>query len=361
MDTNPNTLPNATRPLNRKLVRNGINGNTHTVFEMVRVIRNSVDYDLGVSDLAEQILIDNGLFGETLNAESLQAVLNFTKENITYVQDLKGRIDTLKDARSTLRDKWGDADDLTVLNCTLLGCLGFKGVKIALAKTDKDDISFGHVYCVVYLDGERFIFDTSLQNAQLNKENTAYDVKEIPVFEYIKGIDGFSGIYQHVRCHARDLTRFAVKAIPNAVNVLPLGFLAANAFSTGASLIDESIGKKHTLSLPATASNINAELDRIILELLSSKIAYDLAKTQALQTASQLAVADSENENYTLKVVGASIKGKLDFINNFPAYAQQHNIKLVYLDATKMLCAGIVLAGGTGYILYKGWKRSRGL
>jgi len=352
---------NNKRPLYRKFVRDGIAGNYDVIFEMVRIIRNSVDYDQGVEAIAKKILTDSGLDSHADASSQLRAIFDFVKDNVRYIQDLAGRIESLKDARATLRDTWGDCDDQTILNATLAGCLGFEDVKIAMAKYSSNDATFSHVYCVVYSnDGARYVLDTSLPNAKFNQEIKPQEVKEIPVFEDIKGFDGFSGAYNHARHHARKLARFTVRSIPSAVNVLPLGFLAGNAIATGATLIDQSTGA--TLSLPATASNINAELDRIIRELLSSKIAYDLAKTDALQLAAQLAaVSVTDRDKYTLQVTGASIKSKLDFIKQFPAYAQANNIKVVYLDSTMMLCAGIILAGGTAYMLYRGYKNTKGL
>lgn len=346
------------RPLYRKFVRDGVAGNYDVIFEMVRIIRKGVDYDKGIEQKAKGILIEAGLDSYSTPVDQLKAVFNYVASNVKYIQDIAGRIESLKDARATLRDGFGDCDDHAVLNSTLLGCLGFEDVKIAMARYSDTDTTFVHVYCVVYVDGKRYVMDTSLPHAEFNQEIKPFEVKEIPVFQDVKGLDGFSGAYNTTRHHARKLARFTVRAIPNAVNVLPLGFLAGGALATGASLIDSATGQ--TLSLPATASSINKELDQIILDLLSSKIAYDLAKTEALKLAAQLAAVNvTRDDNYTLSVVGASIKGKLDFINDFPAYAEANDIKIVHLDSTKMLCAGILLAGGTAYLLYRGYRNTR--
>lgn len=348
------------RPLYRKLVRDGVAGNYDIIFEMIRLIRNDVDYDLGIEATAKAILINNGLDSHSDVQEQLTAVFNFVKANVKYIQDLAGRIESLKDARATLRDGWGDCDDQTILNATLLGCLGFEDVKIAMAKYDANDTTFAHVYCVVYVNGKRFVLDTSLPNGQLNQEVKSAEIKEIAVFEDVKGLDGFSGAYTNARYTARQLARFTVKVVPKAAGfVLPLGFLADNAITTGANLIDRSIGGE-AVSLSATASGINEELDLIIKDLLLSRIAYDVAKMQALQSASQIATLSiTKDDKYILEITGKSIKDKLEFINKFPAYAQTNNIKLVYLDSTKMLCAGIILAGGTAYILYRGYKNNK--
>lgn len=351
---------NGKRPLYRKLVRDGIAGNYDVIFEMVRMVRASVDYDLGIEAVAKTILTNNNLDSNSDPRDQLKAVFNFVVANVKYIQDLSGHIESLKDARATLRDGWGDCDDQTILNATLLGCLGFENVKIAMAKYAKDEDTFAHVYCVCYVGDERYVLDTTLPTARFDREIKTTETKEIPVFQDIKGFDGFGGAYNHARHHARKLARFTVRAIPSAVNVLPLGFLAGGALATGASLVDNAT--MQSLSLSATASNINAELDKIISDLLFSRIAYDLAKTQALQLAAQLAAVEiNSNDAYVFDVVRTSIKNKLEFINKFPAYAQTNNIKLVYLDSTKMLCAGLILAAGTGYVLYRGYKNSRSI
>lgn len=350
---------NIKRPLYRKFVRDGVSGNYDVIFEMIRLIRNSVDYDQGIERAAKQILVDAHLDSNSDTQDQIQAVFNFVSKHTIYIQDLAGRIESLKDARATLRDGWGDCDDNTILNATLLGCLGFENVKIAMAKYSPSDSTFVHVYCVVYADnGKRYVLDTTLPDKTFNTEIKPYEVKEIPVFENVKGLDGFSGAYTNARHHARRLVRFTIRAVPSACNVLPFGFLASSAIATGAELMDSAT--QNTLSISATASNINAELDQIILDLYSGKIAYDLAKTEALRVAAQLAAINmTQDDTYTISVVGASIKSKLDFINNFPAYAKANNIRIVHLDSRLMLCAGIILAGGTGYLLYRGYKNAR--
>lgn len=346
------------RPLYRKFVRDGVPGNYDVIFEMIRLVRNSVDYDKGIETVVKNLIKDHGLNSYSDTDTLFETLFNFVKSNVVYIQDIAGRIESLKDARQTLSDGWGDCDDHAVLNATLLGCIGVEDVKIAMARYNPTDTNFVHVYCVAYAHGKRWVFDTTLPDAALNNEVKAYEVKELPCFEDIKGLDGFSGAYYNIRSRAKRFTHHAIKMIPSAVNVLPLGFVAGNALATGANMIENSVND--VASLPAIASSINVELDKIVLDLLGSRIAYDLAKTQAVQLAAQLAAADvTEKDHYTLRVVGASIKQKLDFIKNFPAYATEHNIKIVYLDSTMMLGAGVILAAGTGYLVYKEFIRGK--
>lgn len=348
---------NSTRPLYRKIVRDGIPGNQQVLFEMVRLARNSVKYDLGVTQLADNLLVNNSLNSYSPAIDQLNAVFNFVASNVVYIQDVAGRVESLKAARVTLSDGFGDCDDQAILNATLLGCIGFEDVKIAMARYSKDAETFQHVYAVCYADGKRFVLDTTLPDPQLNKEVKAYEVKEIPVFADVPGIDGFSGIFNNAKHYARKTARGAVKLLPKVGLVVPMGFLADSALTTGVGLIENATGDNRTLSLPATASAINKELDTIIVDLTQSKIAYDVAKTYALQLAAQLmAIEIKPEDGYTLEVVKTSLKDKLNFIKNFPEYAKANNIKVVHLHSGMMLAAGIGLAAGAGYVAYRHYK-----
>lgn len=354
MSTEVTIQSNSARPLYSTIVRDGVPGNYEVLYEMIRIIRNSVDYDLGLQREAAGILLSAGLNSYSPGVDQLRAVFAYVASRVTYIQDISGRIESLKDARQTLSDKYGDCDDQAVLNASLLGCLGFENVKIAMAKYQKQAQSFAHVYCICYVNGKRYVLDTSLPNASFDQEIKPQEIREVGVFDNVNGYDGLSGAYSHIRHHARKAARFATRIVPGAVSVLPFGLIAGNALATGANLIDRS--GDTALSVSATGSNIIAELDKIIYDLLRSRIAYDLAKTQALSIAANLAAVQAENEQYAFTVVRASIKDKLDFINKFPEYAKANNIKIVYLDSTKMLCAGLALAGGTAYVLYRNYR-----
>lgn len=344
------------RPLYRSFVRDGIAGNYDVVYEMIRLIREGVDYDKGLESFIKNYIIEHKLDSYSPTEKIFNCLFEFVVSQVRYIQDIAGRIESLKDARQTLSDGFGDCDDHTVLNATLLGLLGFEEVKIAMARYSAQETSFAHVYCVAYENGKRYAFDTTLPDAKLDKEVKAYETKEVDVFGDVPGLDGFSGIFQNIKSQSRKMLRGAVRAIPSAVNVLPLGFLAGNALATGAQMIDSYDG--NSFSLPATASSISAELDKIILDLLQSKIALDHARSQAMQVASQLATVDNIGEQYSLGVSGATIRAKLEFINNFKAYAKANDIRVVHLNPRMMLGAGLVLTAGACYFGYKAYKEN---
>ncbi len=349
------------RPLYRKFVRDGKAGNMDVIFEMIRIIRDSCDYDKGVEALAKNLLVNNGQDSYTPAIDQFKTVFNFVASNVVYIQDVAGRIESLKSARQTLSDGWGDCDDQAVLNATLLGDLGFEDVKIAMARYSANEDTFSHVYAVVYSKGARYVFDTNLPNAQFNTEIKTYEVKEIPVFTDVKGLDGISGLYNNLRNQLRKTARLGAQVVPRLGLVLPMGFVADHALTTGVNMVQSATATGgQPKSLSNTASAINQELDNIILALNNSQIAYDYAKTYALQLAAQLMAVDiTQDDHYTLSIVKDSIKNKLSFINDFPEYARVNNIRVAHLHSGMMLAAGSALAIGAAYVVYSHYKSKR--
>lgn len=364
MSTEVEIQTGSERPLYTLFVRDGIPGNYDVVYQMIKIIRNSCDYDKSIEALAKQLLIDNGLDSYAAEKDQFEIVFNFVKSHVIYIQDIAGAIESLKSARQTISDGWGDCDDHAVCNATLLGCLGFESVKIAMARYGANDKTFGHVYCVAYSsDGARYVFDTSLPDAKLNDEVKPYEVHEINVFGTVNGLDGWSGLFNNLRTAFRTNLKTATTLLPQAANVLPLGFVAGQAFSAGANLLNSATSTNpDALSLSNTASKINRSLDDLIVQLNQQTIAYDLAKSYALQAAAQLmAVETTSKDKYTYEIVMASIKDKLNYIKNFPDFAEKNGMKCVRLNSGMMLAAGAALTGAVGYGLYKEYKRTRGV
>jgi predicted transglutaminase-like cysteine proteinase len=342
--------------IRRKYVRDGVAGNLQVVHQMIRTIRHSVDFDKGIEGVAKNLLINNHLDSYSTAKDQCEAIYNFVKQNVVYIEDIAGRVESIKTARQTLSDGFGDCDDHTILNATLLGCIGFEKVCIALARYDESNPTFAHVYCVAYQDGKRYVLDTTLPHGKLGDEVRAIEVKEVDIFGEVQGLDGFGGILNNTYYQARKLGKAATQAIPQVTAFLPLGFISGNALATGAALLNQS--GVEALSYNATASRINQELDKIVYDLLRSRIALDLAKSYAVQCAVQLSAVqqiDLDEEDYSY--IRQSVNNKLQFINNFEAYAKEHGIRVVYLDARMMLLAGGGLAAYGVYKLYKTIKR----
>lgn len=354
----------------RSLIRDGVAGNFDVIYQMIRLTRDSVKYDLGLKNLISDILDLNGLDSNSTTEDILRLVFNFVAKSdsviiaknaetgaitynkrIKYILDAAGRIETIKTARQTLRDRFGDCDDHAILNASLLGCLGFEDVKFAIAKYIPSE-SYQHIYCVVYKDGKRYIFDTTLRDADFNKEAKSLERKEIPIFSDVVGLDGLSGIINNTRYHARKFGEVITKTIPATAGLLPLGFFAGSIFATGAEMLNQSNYKE--LSFNATVSRINDYLDDIIKSLCKSEISLDLAKSLAMQSSVQInAVTNIPQDAGAVKIMKESIKNRLEFIANFEDYARKNNIRIVYLNSNLMLLTGLAGIGFAGYQLYK--------
>lgn len=354
------TQENNTGAITRKFVRSGVAGNYEIVYEMIRVIRNSVNYDIGLEHFTKQLLTSHNLDSHSPQIDQLQMVFDFVRSNIKYTLDKAGLIESIKSARTTIADGYGDCDDLTNTIASMTGLLGFEDVRIAMARYSENDTAFSHVYPVIYTtDKKRIPMDASLPDAKLGREVKAIEIKEISVFQDVKGLDGIGGLFNNLLHSGKKLGRVAVDLVPQAAFYLPLGFVSSHALATGAQLLNHTAGKE--LSLNATASKINKELDKIIVDLIRSRIALDMAKPQALQFASQLSAVEKGRDDLEIyNTVKSSIQKRLEFISNFEAFAKMHNIKVVYLNPSAMLATGLAGAGFGCYMLYKVWDNKRG-
>lgn len=352
------TQESGTGPASRSFIRDGVAGNYDVVNQMVRVIRHSVDTDKPLESFSKQLIIGAGENGYSDADKILTTVYDYVKRTITYTPDIAGRIESIKSARATLRDTYGDCDDQAVLNASILGCLGYDSTYIAMARYDKTDTSFSHVYTVCYSSGKRYVLDTTLPNGKLNDEVKPIEIKEIPIFGDVPGYDGISGIFNNAKYYGSQFGKAVISFAPTVADTLPLGFLAGNAFAHGAQMIGNVTHQK--LSFNAAASRINKQLNIIIQDLLKSRIALDLAQSNAVQEVAQLATIDhTDLADSDYQTIRQSVQDKVTFIKNFETYAKANNIPVVYLNAHLMLASGILLTGGVGYLFYKELKGRR--
>lgn len=340
---------NTDTPSGRRFIRDGIAGNYEVVLEMVRVIRNS-DKDVRVKNIAAELLLERRLNSYSDAERILKVIFDYVAQNVSYVQDMAGSVESVKSAYRTLFDKFGDCDDLTVTLCSLAGVLGFENVNIALAKYLPTDTAFSHVYCVVYANQQRFVLDASLYPAEFNREIKPFEVKEINVFDNVAGIDGFSGIWTNAKYIASKGAKGVLGAIPSLTNYLPLGFVSSAALAGGATLLNSN---KQSKSLSETASAINKKLDSLINQLVNSQIALDLAQSEALRAVSQLALVQDISNKRDFETVKNAINEKLTFIKDFERIAKIHGFRVVYLNSNAMLLLGTGAAMYGAYSLYK--------
>lgn len=345
-----------TGQISRSFIRDGINGNLDTVFQMIRITRDSVRYDKGLEKFAKNLLIENDLDSYSKPSDIIEVIYNYVNSNIKYIQDVAGNVEEIKSPRRTLSDGYGDCDDIAILIASLCGCVGFETVYFIMAGYGNDTqvSGFAHIYVRVLEKGQSFTLDATLPNdkAKVNREVKAIDKREIEIFHNVTGLDGVSGVITGVKYTAKKTLKGAIEILPKVSAFLPIDFLSNSAFSAGAEMLSNVNNKR--LSLNTVASRINKQLDEIIVSLTKSQMAYDLAKAKAAQIVSQLSAIElTKREAENLDVIKESVKEKFDFIKNFPQYAKENNIKLVNLSSNAMLIAsGVGLAVG-GYATYK--------
>ena len=80
-------------------IRDGIAGNKQTVFQMVHLVQNTVNYDKGFNDFVNKFAISQGFTAYTENYQPetvIKSVYDFVKNNIAYLSDKAGKIESIK-------------------------------------------------------------------------------------------------------------------------------------------------------------------------------------------------------------------------------------------------------------------------
>lgn len=341
------------------VVRDGVAGNYDIALKMIDVIRNSVAMDKGLEDFVkgagkEHLFGVKGYTSYMPIEDVFERIYNFVHDNIKYAQDLAGKIESIKSARQTLSDGYGDCDDQTILTATILAILGFEP-KIVLAGYGKNK-SFQHIYSVVDHNGKRYVFDTILKDGKLNDEVKASFKDEIGVFDYLPALDGVAGLFFQLKSAARSLKRDAHIAMPTLLGMLPTGFgyVANTLLHTGIGLVAD--GSLEQRSVNELGTEINAELDSLIQQLYDKSIALDYAKILARQAGMRLGMVEPTDKNYS--IVYESVKRKVDFINNFDNVARTKEINTIYLDGRLMLVVGAtIVSAGVYYFIKRSQRR----
>lgn len=335
---------------NKSYIRDGLAGNFDTVFQMVRLTRETVYYNKPFQNLANKILIDKGFNQYTDDAKKLKAVFDFVTENVAYVSDVAGKIESIKSAAVTLSDGYGDCDDLSILYASILGVLGYEP-KFVLATYSSNEQQFAHIYVEVIAKSNRYIFDNAINPPQFNKEVKPYKITSIDIFK-ANETDSFTGIIKQIGMSLKNLYKHSLETIPTIASFTPIGALSYTALSAGASVA--SAGLQQDLSLSELGSKINRQLDTIIDGLHKKQIATDYAKISAVQIASQLSsfhITSAEKRKH--KVIANGIKNKLQYIHDFA----ENNNYYVVLNQTGMALGGAAIIGYFGYQIYKHFNR----
>lgn len=334
-------------------IPDGLRGNMQIVVRMIELVRNSVKFDKGLETFVKTIILQqNNLDSYSSNSQIFNAVFDYVHNNITYIKDAAGSNENLKDARNTLEDGFGDCDDQSVLVASILAILGFEPV-FCLARYSINQESFSHIYTVTYVNGARFVFDTTLPDGQLNKEITPITTKEIPVYGYVPELDGFTGFVNQAKYKLKSLSVAGLEATPTLLSFLPfgIGYVATHLFSAGSQMVSNSLGQPQTYS--ELASSVNRQLTSIIKALYKGTITLDEANQYAQKYANNLQRVKLRAETENEKLLETKILDNLEIIANFSSVANASGVTTFNLDSNKALLIGAVAIGGGLYFLMK--------
>jgi hypothetical protein len=337
------------------IIRDGIAGNYDIVYQMVRLVRETVLYNKAFQDLINKEFIkENVGYYDSDNAK-MKAVFEYVTRNVAYSSDVAGKVESIKSAPVTLSDGYGDCDDLAILYASILGVLGYEP-KFVLASYSPDEQQFSHIYTEVTVTpkggwkGEypRFVFDNAINPPSFNREVTPYKTSVIDVLNSNE-TDSFTGIIKQIGLAFNQFYKHSLDVIPTLAGFTPIGALAYTALATGASVASSGLDK--SLSLNELGSRIHRQLDSIIEALHKSQIAGDYAVVSAIQIASQLAgyQVSTRYEQKQYLIISKSIKQKLQFIKD---YIKNNNYN-VTLNHSGMVLAGGAVIGYFGYQAYK--------
>lgn len=327
-------------------IRDGINGNYDVVFQMVRLVRNTVKNNKAFQDLINNEILLKNKFDRYANPETVaQKVFDFVTKNVTYVSDIAGKVESIKSADLTLSDGYGDCDDISILYASILGVLGYEPDFILASYSAKEN-QFSHIYVELIAQDKRFVFDNAINPPTFNKEVKPYKTQKIDIFD-TNETDGLTGFFKTFAMSIQQIYKHGLETIPTIASFTPIGAIAYTTLATGASLASASLDRN--LSLSELGSRINRQLDTIICALHQKQIAFDYAVVSAKQIASQINGFANSNQLNEYRIITNGIKNKLQFINNF-AESNNYHVTLNH--------KGIALGGAAivGYFAYQGYK-----
>lgn len=328
-------------------IRDGIAGNKQTVFQMVHLVQNTVNYDKGFNDFVNKFAISQGFTAYTENYQPetvIKSVYDFVKNNIAYLSDKAGKIESIKSARETLTTGYGDCDDLAILTASMLAVLGFEDIHFVMASYDNEN-SYQHIYIEVFADGKRFVVDTT-NDLPFNQELPTTKQESLHILKHDFSTRLLGAVF-NAKQQTKRILKQTVNTIPYALQFMPLGFIPANLLLQGVNLITSA--DINSLSLSELGVAINQELDDLAALIINKQIAFDYAKYNALQIASQLGTYEpSKNEQKQYQVIQNSIKNKIKYIYSL-IDTSDVDIKL---NAKGMLIVGTAIVGFISYQLY---------
>lgn len=337
------------QPTQFSYVRDGIAGNFDVIAKMTSLVRNSLILDKGLEDFFKQTLAANDLDSHSAPDDIFRFIYNFVRNHIAYIQDVGGSVESIKSARVTINDGYGDCDDQSVLVATWLASLGYEP-NFVIAKYDADTTAnFQHVYCSVDVNGTRFVFDTILPNGQLNDEVDATQIAEINIFDFNPALDGFSGTVNGVKNLIKDTARNGVSAINTFAGFLPIGLIPAHALQFGSALFK---GVETEPTINAKGSQVNGVLTDVIIQLQQGVVSRQIAQARARKAVADFYASylSLRQDNANVDKIFDLIEQKFEYIENYGATPNTQGF--VDLNINYMAIAGIAAVGIGAYFFF---------
>lgn len=95
-----------------------------------------------------------------------KTIHNWVRDNIKYTPDVSG-LESLQEPLITLKNRFGDCDDMVILLCSMLKSIGFDVGVVGVNAGGED---FNHVYSVIRTDNGWIFSDTTGSNNPLGFE-----------------------------------------------------------------------------------------------------------------------------------------------------------------------------------------------
>lgn len=168
-------------------------GNLQTLRAMRALIRRDLGLDGHIQDeglrrFAAQVVQTYG--GGGFNWQTrIRAIWLYVVRQFDYIPDPTGGNENLADARETIRDGWGDCDDLAILIATLLGMVGVS-TSLRMARYTPNVNGFEHVYVVAHVPSGDLVLDTAHKGARIGAEVRFKEAFTLPVIEFAEQLRG---------------------------------------------------------------------------------------------------------------------------------------------------------------------------
>jgi hypothetical protein len=335
------------------LVRDGIEGNFDVLWRMIDIVRETLILDKGFENFIKSMVVANGFDSYSDSTQLFTFLYNFVKhgngifDGVAYLQDIQGRTESIKDARTTLQDGFGDCDDNAILTASILGVLGYTPCFVIAKYPELDN--FQHVYTIVYIDNKRFVFDTTIKDGKLNDEVEGMDVQEFCVFDERPETDGILSIARNFKYLAAQTLRNAKDVAPLLSSFLPFGIIGNSVASRLFS------GVNNDASLNEIASGISSALSNLTIRLQQGVTTKADATQAARKIFSQFyTINQNKVDAGTYKYLERRLLKKIEYIDN---YVEGNVVVSFGSDSNTKLYISIALVGlGAVYLMNKNKK-----